>query len=149
MFRWFHQVKIIIVYNWVVSLLLWWIYHIKIYHFFRGHSSISQSFMMEGRRGEPNDHKGEGMSYDHTGSQWGGDHIAKIYTNTAKWSQMITRGRVCLMITLDHSGVGGIKLRKIYTNKTKIYKKTGPNTILLTEWSWKVTICKLSDLNIL
>jgi hypothetical protein len=57
---------------------------------------------------------------------------------------MITRGRVCLMITLDHSGggggitldhsgVGGIKLRKIYTNKTKIYKKTGPNTILLTE----------------
>ena len=91
MFRWFHQVKIIIVYNWVVSLLLWWIYHIKIYHFFRGHSSISQSFMVEGRRGEPNDHKGEGMSYDHTGSQWGGGIILQKYTqikpNDHRWSQ--------------------------------------------------------------
>ena len=36
--------------------------------------------MVEGRRGEPNDHKGEGMSYDHTGSQWGGGIILQKNT---------------------------------------------------------------------
>ena len=38
--------------------------------------------------------------------------------------------------------------QKIYTNETKIYKnKTKDN--LFTEWGWKITIQKLSDLNIL